>query len=92
MADTRHARARAQQRGLPPFVDRLLDEFGEELHDGHGSIRVFFSQRSVRRMEKAFGHQPVSLFKRYLHAYRVESTGDGKVITRGWRTAPIRRN
>jgi hypothetical protein len=87
---TRHSSERAQQRAIPPFVDRLLDEFGEELHDGHGAVRVFFSHRSVRRMEQALGHQPVTMFKRYFSAYKVETT-DGTTITKGWRTTRIRR-
>jgi hypothetical protein len=88
--DTTHARVRAQQRAIPPLVDRLLDEFGEEEHDGHGAIRVYFSHASVRRMEREFGRRPAGLFERYLHAYKVEST-DGTVITRGWRTGHWRR-
>ena len=88
--ETRHAERRAQQRAIPPLVDRLLDEFGEEAHDGQGAIRVFFSHRSVRRMEKAFGHQPVTLLNRYLNAYKVETT-DGITITKGWRTGRINR-
>ena len=87
---TKHAAARAQQRAIPPFVDRLLDEFGEEIHDGQGAIRVFFSHRSVRRMEQALGHHPVTLFKRYLSAYKVENTS-GTTITKGWRTGRINR-
>jgi len=71
-------------------VDRLLDEFGEEQHDGHGAIRVFFSHRSVRRMERALSHQPVTLLDRYLNAYKVE-TMDGTTITTGWRTKRIDR-
>ena len=88
--ETRHAEHRAQQRAIPPLVDRLLDEFGEEAHDGQGAIRVFFSHRSVRRMEQAFGHQPVTLLNRYLNAYKVETT-DGITITKGWRTGRINR-
>jgi len=91
MNATRHAENRAQQRAIPPLVDRLLDEFGDEQHDGHGCIRVFFSHASIRRMERAYGRQPVGLFKRYLHAYKVESLSDGAVITRGWRTERQRR-
>ena len=87
---TKHSAVRAQQRAIPPFVDRLLDEFGEESHDGKGAIRVFFSHRSVRKMEQALGHQPVSMFKRYLNAYKIETT-DGPTITKGWRTAKISR-
>lgn len=88
---THHAAIRAQQRAIPPFVDRLLDEFGEEEHDGHGCVRLYFSHRSVRRMERALGQQPTGMFKRYLRAYKVESCSDGATITRGWRTQPLRR-
>jgi hypothetical protein len=41
-------------------------------------------------MEQALGHQPVTMFKRYLSAYKVETT-DGTTITKGWRTTRIRR-
>lgn len=41
--------------------------------------------------ERAFGHQSVTKFKRYLLAYRVESVSDGRVITRGWGTGRIIR-
>ena len=61
MGQTKHASIRAQQRGIPPLVDRWLDEFGEEEHDGHGYVRLYFSHRSVREMERALGHQPVCL-------------------------------
>lgn len=88
---THHAERRAQQRAIPPLVDRLLDEFGEEQYDGHGGIRVFFNHRSVRRMKKVLGQQPVALFRRYLLAYKVVSSRDGAVITRGWRTGRMRR-
>lgn len=91
MLQTIHAEARAKQRAIPPFVDRLLDEFGKEQHDGRGCIQVFFDQASVRRMEQAFGRQPVSMFKRYLHAYKVERSSDGLIVTRGWRTKHLIR-
>ena len=90
MPQTKHAPVRAQQRAIPPLVDRLLDEFGEELHDGQGAIRVFFSRRSIRLMERALGHQPVTLLNRYLNAYKVETT-DGLTITKGWRTKRVKQ-
>ena len=89
---SKHADVRARQRAIPPFVDRLLDEFGEELHDGRGCVRVFFNHSSVRRMERALGRQPVTMFKRYLHAYKVEALSDGSVVTRGWRTGRLNRS
>ena len=88
---TKHAAIRAQQRGIPPLVDRWLDEFGEEEFDGHGCVRLYFSHRSVREMERVLGRQPVCLFKRYLHAYKIESCSDGVTITKGWRTCRIQR-
>jgi hypothetical protein len=91
MSQTKHALIRAQQRGIPPLVDQWLDEFGEEHHDGHGCVRRYFSHRSVRQMEQALGRQPVCLFKRYLHAYKVERSADGATITIGWLTRRIQR-
>lgn len=91
MAQTKHAAIRAQQRAIPPLVNRWLDEFGEEEHDGHGYIRLYFSHRSVREMERSLGRRPVAIFKRYLRAYKVESCADGTTITTGWHTHHIRR-
>ena len=54
MQTTKHAHSRAQQRCIPPFVDRLLNEFGEEEHVGCGCVRLFFSHRSIRNMERSF--------------------------------------
>lgn len=87
---TKHAAIRAQQRAIPPLVNRWLDEFGEITYHGNGLVRVFFSHKSVRDMERNFGRHPVAQMKHYLHAYRVETT-DGTAITIGWRTKPIKR-
>ena len=92
MSQTKHAASRAQQRGIPPLVDLWLDEFGEVEHDGQGCIRLYFSHRSVREMERSLGCQPVAMFKRYLRAYKIESCADGATITKGWRTCRIRRS
>ncbi len=89
---TKHAEIRAQQRCIPPLVDRWLDEFGEEEHDDHGFMRLYFSHRSVKEMKRALGNQPVCLFKRYLHAYKIESCASGATITKGWLTSRIKRN
>jgi len=89
--NTNHATIRAQQRCIPPLVDLWLDEFGEEAYDGHGYVRLYFSHRSVRKMERTFGHQPVCIFKRYLNAYKIESCADGATITVGHRTCKLWR-
>jgi hypothetical protein len=90
MFQTKHAAIRAQQRAIPPLVDRWLEEFGDEEYDGHGCRLLYFSRHSVREMERCLGCKPVSLMKRYLQAYKVEST-DGLTITKGWRTSRVRR-
>ena len=89
--DSQHARTRAQQRAIPPLVDEWLDRYGEEEHDGRGGVQRYFSRRSIRAMERDLGAQPVAICKRYLGAYRVDSSHDGTVITRGWRTRRLRR-
>ena len=89
---TKHAKVRARQRGIPPFVVLLLNEFGERIHDGRGGVRVFFSRRSIRRMERAFGRRPVAKFSEYLGSYMVLSNDDNTVITIGHRLKRMRRN
>ena len=78
-----HAAIRAQQRGIPPLIRDWLFQFGEEQYDGHGGIRRFFSQRSIREMERCFGRQPVSRMSEFFDVYLVESSHDGAVITIG---------
>ena len=89
---TRHAATRARQRAIPPFVDFLLNEFGERQFDGHGGIRIFFNHRSVRRMERSFGRRPVAKMAEYFDTYKVESSHDGATITFGHRSGRMRRS
>ncbi len=81
---TRHAVSRAQQRCIPPFIDNLLDQFGEEEFDGHGCIRTLLSRKSVSRIEKKKGKLYGNNIRRYTGVYKVESMEDGVVITIGW--------
>ena len=86
-----HARVRMQQRGIPPLIEQWLDEFGEEQYDGHGGIRRYFSRKSVRAMQRAFGREPVRRLAEYLDAFKVESSHDGQTITVGHQITRIRR-
>jgi hypothetical protein len=79
---TKHASTRAQQRGIPPFIDQLLDLYGREQHDGHGGIVLYLDKRSIRDMERDMGHRPVARLAEWLDAYKVVST-DGRTITLG---------
>jgi len=86
-----HARARLQQRAILPLLDQWLDAFGEEEYDGCGAVRIFFSRRSIRRMEQAFGRLPVRKMTHLLDAYKVESSRDGSTITYARMTKRMRR-
>lgn len=86
-----HAAVRAQQRCIPPLVDQWLEQFGEEKHDGHGGVLLYFSRASIRTMERAFGRAPIRKMAEYLNAYKVESSHDGHVLTIGHRIKRIKR-
>ena len=88
--DSAHSVARRQQRAIPPLIETWLDEYGEEEHDGHGAVRVYFSRRSIRRLERAVGRLPIQRLSHLLDAYRVES-GAGVAVTYGWRTRRLWR-
>jgi hypothetical protein len=80
---TLHAQKRAQQRGIPPFIDELLDLYGREQHDGHGGVVLFFDKQSVRAMERDMGRKPVSRLAEWLRAYKVVTSSFEDTITTG---------
>jgi hypothetical protein len=88
--NSKHADIRAQQRGIPPLFDELLDRYGEEQHDGHGAVVVYLTKESIRRMERDLGRRPVSRLSEWFDAYKIRA-GDGTTITVGHRTHRIRR-
>ncbi|MES2299385.1 MAG: hypothetical protein V4582_20270 [Pseudomonadota bacterium] len=87
---TQHAGIRAQQRGIPPMVDQLLDLYGQEEHDGHGAITVYLSRRSIRNMERDLGRRPVARLAEWFDAYKVRTTS-GETVTIGHRTRRLWR-
>ena len=88
--NTKHAEARAKQRGIPPLVDHLLDLYGEEEHSGHGTVTLYLNKHSIRSMERDLGRRPVSRLAEWFDAYKVKST-DGHTITVGHRTRRLWR-
>ena len=86
-----HAQTRAQQRAIPPLIEQWLDEYGEEDYDGHGARRIFFSKRSIRKMERDFGHAPLRKLNEWLNVYKVEDSRSGQIITIGHRYRHLRR-
>ncbi|NDH64520.1 MAG: hypothetical protein EBY18_23405 [Alphaproteobacteria bacterium] len=88
--NTQHAEIRAQQRGIPPLMDELLDRYGHEQHDGHGAVILFLDKQSIRSMERDLGRRPVARLAEWLDVYKVR-TSDGQTITIGHRTRRIWR-
>jgi len=88
--NTQHASQRAQQRGIPPLMDQLLDLYGEEEHDGRGATVVYLSKVSIRNMERDLGRRPVARLSEWLKAYKVKAA-DGNTITIGHRTRRVWR-
>jgi len=80
---SRHAEIRAQQRGIPPFIDQLLDLYGSEQYDGHGGVVLYLDKSSIRRMERDMGREPVRRLSTWRNAYKVKSSIDGRTITTG---------
>jgi hypothetical protein len=88
--NTKHAAIRAQQRGIPPMVDQLLDLYGQEQHDGHGAIVLFLNKLSIRKMEQDLGRRPVARLSEWLDTYKVKDM-EGNTITVGHRHQRIWR-
>lgn len=88
---TKHAQARAQQRGVPPLISQWLEIYGEQHYDGRGGICFFFSKASRRMLERAVGREPLRQLGRYLDCYKVVCSTSGMTVTCGHRTGPLRR-
>jgi hypothetical protein len=81
---TEHARARMQQRGIPPTALDLLLDYGREAHDHRGCRIVRFDKRSRRRVLGELGRERFLQVERLLDAYAVVAADDA-VVTVGHR-------
>ena len=90
--NTNHATLRAQQRGVPPLIESWLSAYGEVQHDGRGGICRYFTKKSVRRMERDFGREPLRRMSEFLNCYLIEACDTGNVITVGRRYTRINRS
>lgn len=85
---TEHARARMQQRAIPPAVVEALLAYGREEHDHRGATIVFFNKAARRRLER---ERLDRILDRHLDAYAVVAE-TGEVITVGHRDKRIHRH
>lgn len=87
---TQHAQVRSQQRGIPPLMIDLLEQFGTKEKAGDGASMLFFDKAARRRVQAHAG--PLARFiDDYMDVYVVMSRDDA-VITVGHRTESIRRH
>ncbi|MCC6145274.1 MAG: hypothetical protein DPW12_10510 [Rhodocyclaceae bacterium] len=85
---TEHARARMQQRAIPPAVVEALLAYGQGEHDHRGGTIHYFNKAARRRLER---ERLDRALERYLDAYAVVA-GTGEVITVGHRDKRIPRH
>lgn len=77
---TKHAKKRAQQRGIPPMVYDHLLSYGAENYDGRGGIVRFFTNEGIKEMQRDLGVDTVKKMSEYLRCYLVENMS-GQIIT-----------
>lgn len=87
---TKHAQARTQQRGIPPLMIDLLEQFGARQKAGDGSVKVFFD-KAARRHVKAHVGGLARFVDDYMDVYAVLAN-DATVITVGHRLEHISRH
>lgn len=85
---TDHARARMQQRAIPPVVIEALLDFGQAAHDHHGGCILYFDKAARRRLER---ERLGRALDRYLDTYAVVAES-GEIITVGHRDRRIFRH
>ena len=85
-----HARARMQQRGVPPVLIELLDAYGATQHDHRGAEVLYFDKAARRRLQQAEGRDVYRAVEPKLNVYAVVAR-DGRLVTVGRRDHRINR-
>jgi hypothetical protein len=90
MSFSRHAEARLQQRGIPPFVIELLERCGSTTRCG-GADLLYFDKQARKRLERELGGaRSLRLLEPWLSVYAVINDNGG-VVTAGHRSKRINR-
>jgi hypothetical protein len=92
MGYSTHSVTRAQQRGIPPLMIKLVKEFGTRSYDHHGGIVRYLDKRARRAIEREIGTEVMRRLHEFADIYVVESADDGHVLTVGHRYERISRN
>ena len=92
MGHTKHSACRAQQRGIPPVVVRLVQEFGRKSYDHNGAVVRYLDKQARRAIECKVGRSLMRRFNEFSDIYVVEAVGSGEILTVGHRYSRINRN
>ncbi len=91
LAFTLHAEKRMQQRGIPPLVVELLEQFGTPTRCPGGAERLTFDKRAKARLRRAVGARGLAIVDRWLGIYTVVSDETGEVVTAAHRRHRFKR-
>jgi hypothetical protein len=85
-----HARARIQQRAIPPLIVDLLMQFGSPYHCG-GAERLMFDKKALKLLRHHLGgKRGLTVVERWLNVYAI--IGDNaSVVTTAHKCARFRR-
>ena len=86
-----HAERRMQQRGIPPLVVELLEEFGTPARCPGGAERLAFDKPAKARLRRALGARGVAIVDKWLGIYTVVSDDTGEVVTAAHRSHRFKR-
>lgn len=87
---TQHAQVRTQQRGIPPLMIDLLEQFGTKEKASDGAVMLYFD-KAARRHVKSYAGVLARFIEDFMDVYAVVSADDS-VITVGHRYEHIRRH
>jgi len=85
---TRHAKARAQQRAIPPIILNWLLSYGC-VSRHNGADVYYFDKKSRKRIRSDIGSLPYRRMEDLLNAYAVVSN-NGSIVTVGKRYKRLR--
>lgn len=88
---THHAKRRAQQRGIPPLIDQLLDLYGHNEYDGNGKVVTYLNKNSRHAIARDLGQAIVAKLDCWMDAYKVVDSVAGFTVTIGHRYKRIFR-
>jgi len=80
---TKHAAARAQQRGVNLGVEKLLQFYGDTRPAPHGCVMRYFSKKAIQEMESTLGHSFIAKNHESLKSYLIETRDDNAIVTIG---------